>query len=115
MPCWPCWVEAWRTASLAARMASERRVMAGVSAGWAAKVSADTLVVFTTDHYNLFFELCVPIFAIGVAERSAGPSDYPMLAQFDVAIDGELAAAIQTAVVAEGFDLDAIAVINAGP
>jgi aromatic ring-opening dioxygenase catalytic subunit (LigB family) len=68
-------------------------------------MAADTLVVFTTDHYNLFFELCVPIFAIGVADRSAGPSDYRMLPQFDVSIDGELAAAIQTAVVAEGFDL----------
>jgi protocatechuate 4,5-dioxygenase beta chain len=68
-------------------------------------MAADTLLVFTTDHYNLFFELCVPIFAIGVAERSRGPSDYPMLPQFDVAIDGELAAAIQTAVVAADFDL----------
>jgi aromatic ring-opening dioxygenase catalytic subunit (LigB family) len=68
-------------------------------------MAADTLVVFTTDHYNLFFELSVPIFAIGVAERSSGPSDYPMLPQFDVAIDGELAAAIQAAVVADDFDL----------
>src|SRR5580692_4946019 len=49
--------------------------------------------------------LIVPIFAIGVAERSRGPSDYPMLPQFDVAIDGELAAAIQTAVVAADFDV----------
>ena len=69
------------------------------------EMAADTLVVFTTDHYNLFFELSVPIFAIGVAESSSGPSDYPMLPQFDVAIDGELAAAIQAEVVAEGFDL----------
>lgn len=68
-------------------------------------MAADTLLVFTTDHYNLFFELSVPIFAIGVAEGSGGPSDYPMLPQFDVAIDGELAAEIQTAVVAEEFDL----------
>jgi protocatechuate 4,5-dioxygenase beta chain len=66
---------------------------------------ADTLVVFTTDHYNLFFELIVPIFAIGVAQSSSGPSDYPMLPQFEVAIDGDLAAEIQTAVVAEDFDL----------
>jgi len=69
------------------------------------QMRADTLVVFTTDHYNLFFELSVPIFAIGVAESSSGPSDYPMLPQFDVAIDGELAGAIQAALVAEGFDL----------
>jgi aromatic ring-opening dioxygenase catalytic subunit (LigB family) len=68
-------------------------------------MEADTLVVFTTDHYNLFFELSVPIFAIGTAQSSSGPSDYPMLPQFEVAIDGELAAAIQTAVVAEDFDL----------
>jgi aromatic ring-opening dioxygenase catalytic subunit (LigB family) len=69
------------------------------------EMAADTLVVFTTDHYNLFFELSVPIFAIGVAETSSGPSDYPMLPQFDVGIDGELAAAIQAALVAEEFDL----------
>jgi aromatic ring-opening dioxygenase catalytic subunit (LigB family) len=69
------------------------------------EMAADTLLVFTTDHYNLFFELSVPIFAIGVAETSSGPSDYPMLPQFDVAIDGELAAEIQAALVAEEFDL----------
>jgi aromatic ring-opening dioxygenase catalytic subunit (LigB family) len=69
------------------------------------EMAPDTLVVFTTDHYNLFFELSVPIFAIGVAERSSGPSDYPMLPQFDVAIDGELAGTIQAALVAEDFDL----------
>jgi len=69
------------------------------------QMRADTLVVFTTDHYNLFFELSVPIFAIGVAQSSSGPSDYPMLPQFDVAIDGELAAEIQSFLVAEGFDL----------
>jgi aromatic ring-opening dioxygenase catalytic subunit (LigB family) len=68
-------------------------------------MAADTLLIFTTDHYNLFFELSVPIFAIGVAQRSSGPSDYPMLPQFDVAIDGELAAEIQTAAVADDFDL----------
>lgn len=69
------------------------------------QMRADTLVVFTTDHYNLFFELSVPIFAIGVAESSSGPIDYPMLPQLEVAIDGEFAAEIQTAVVADGFDL----------
>jgi hypothetical protein len=28
----------------------------------------DVLLVFTADHYNMFFETCVPIFAIGVAD-----------------------------------------------
>ena len=68
-------------------------------------MAPDTLVVFTTDHYNLFFELCVPIFAIGVAESTSGPSDYPMLPQLEVAVDGSLAAEIQASLVAEGFDV----------
>jgi aromatic ring-opening dioxygenase catalytic subunit (LigB family) len=66
---------------------------------------ADTIVVFTTDHYNLFFELCVPIFCVGVAESTAGPSDYPMLPRLEAAVDGELAAAIQESLVAEDFDV----------
>jgi aromatic ring-opening dioxygenase catalytic subunit (LigB family) len=66
---------------------------------------ADTIVVFTTDHYNLFFELCVPIFCVGVAESTAGPSDYPMLPRFEPAVDGELAAAVQESLVADDFDV----------
>jgi hypothetical protein len=38
--------------------------------------------VFTADHYNMFFEACVPIFASGVAESAAGASDYPQLPRF---------------------------------
>jgi len=85
-------------------VAESKRLYAQLAAALE-QMRADTLVVFTTDHYNLFFELSVPIFAIGVAESSSGPSDYPMLPQFEVAIDGELAAEIQAALVAEGFDL----------
>jgi hypothetical protein len=33
------------------------------------------LVFFTADHYNIFFEECVPIFSIGVADAAAGASD----------------------------------------
>jgi aromatic ring-opening dioxygenase catalytic subunit (LigB family) len=68
---------------------------------------ADTLVVFTTDHYNLFFELSVPIFAIGVAEASSGPSDYPMLPQLEVTLDAPLAREIQTSLVHQDFDVGA--------
>jgi aromatic ring-opening dioxygenase catalytic subunit (LigB family) len=69
-------------------------------------MAPDTLIIFTTDHYNLFFELSVPIFAIGVAESSTGPSDYPMLPRYaDVAIDAELAGELQGALVAAGFDV----------
>jgi protocatechuate 4,5-dioxygenase beta chain len=70
-------------------------------------MAPDTIVIVTTDHYNLFFEVSVPIFSIGVAERAQGPCDYPMLPQVDVAIDAELAREIQFAVVAEEFDVGA--------
>jgi aromatic ring-opening dioxygenase catalytic subunit (LigB family) len=68
-------------------------------------MAPDTLVIFTTDHYNLFFGLCVPIFAIGVAESTSGPSDYRMLPQLEAAVDMALAAEIQASLVAEGFDV----------
>jgi gallate dioxygenase len=70
-------------------------------------MAPDTLIVATTDHYNLFFELSVPIFSIGVAERAAGPCDYPQLPQFDVALDHELAREIQVSVVRDEFDVGA--------
>lgn len=69
------------------------------------RMAPDTVIVVTTDHYNNFFELAVPIFAIGVADAAAGPCDYPQLPQFAVELDGALAAEIQTAVVHEDFDV----------
>src|ERR1700733_15304135 len=68
-------------------------------------IRAVTLVVFSTDHYNLFFELSGPIFAIGVAESSSGPSDYAMLPQLEVALDADLAREIQTSLVGADFDV----------
>jgi gallate dioxygenase len=68
-------------------------------------MAPDTVIVVTTDHYNNFFEVAVPIFAIAVAESAAGPCDYPQLPQFVVALDGELAAELQTSVVHDDFDV----------
>jgi aromatic ring-opening dioxygenase catalytic subunit (LigB family) len=65
----------------------------------------DTVIVFTVDHYALFFEVCVPIFAIGVAESTSGPRDYRMLPQHEVAVDRELAEELQSALVAAEFDV----------
>ena len=65
----------------------------------------DAIVFFTTDHYNLFFELSVPIFTVGVAESAAGPCDYPQLPQYEMAIDGVLAKEIQTHLVRSDFDV----------
>jgi protocatechuate 4,5-dioxygenase beta chain len=68
-------------------------------------MAPDTVIVVTTDHYNNFFEVAVPIFAIGVADAATGPCDYPQLPQFEVELDGALAAEIQTTVVHEDFDV----------
>lgn len=87
-----------------AQLADSRRLY-DTLAGHLEAMAPDVLVVATTDHYNLFFEICVPIFAIGVAERATGPCDYPQLPQSDVAIDEPLAAAIQAGAVADEFDL----------
>jgi hypothetical protein len=67
----------------------------------------DTIVVFTTDHYNAFFDVSVPIFSIGTGDRAPGPSDYPQLEQFDMALDPELARDLQAALVGAEFDVGA--------
>lgn len=65
----------------------------------------DTIVFFTTDHYNAFFETCVPIFSICTAERTTGPSDYEQLTHFDIGLDAELARSLQARLVAAEFDV----------
>jgi aromatic ring-opening dioxygenase catalytic subunit (LigB family) len=85
--------------------AAEPRRLYGAVAAHLHAMRPDTLIVFTTDHYNLFFELSVPIFAIGVADSTSGSSDYPILPHHDIAVDAVLAKQIQTSVVDDGFDL----------
>lgn len=85
--------------------AEQARRLYGALAGHLAAMAADTLIVVTTDHYNLFFEISVPIFCIGVAERTAGPIDYPQLPQYELAVDAPLAGAIQAGAVRDEFDL----------
>src|SRR5579863_6947259 len=87
--------------------AGEARRLYGALAGELRAMNPDTIVIVTTDHYNLFFEISVPIFAIGIAERAVGPCDYPQLPRVDVALDEELAREIQASVVAEEFDVAA--------
>lgn len=65
----------------------------------------DVIVVFTTDHYNLFFDVSVPIFSVGVTPSAPGPCDYPQLPRVDVPVDAELAAEIQTHLVHADFDV----------
>jgi aromatic ring-opening dioxygenase catalytic subunit (LigB family) len=64
----------------------------------------DTLLVFTTDHYNVFFE-SIPIFSIGVADSARGPSDYPTIPSRELRLDAALAREIQASLVEAGFDV----------
>jgi protocatechuate 4,5-dioxygenase beta chain len=69
------------------------------------EVEADTIVFFTSDHYNIFFEESLPIFSVGVAPSATGPSDYPDLPHHEVCIDSDLARSIQAHAVASDFDV----------
>ena len=64
----------------------------------------DVLLVFSADHYNLFFVESVPIFSVGVAPETSGPNDYP-LPQRDRIVDAELARQLQSALVQAEFDV----------
>jgi aromatic ring-opening dioxygenase catalytic subunit (LigB family) len=85
----------------------EPRRLYGALAEHLRAMAPDTILIVTTDHYNLFFEVSVPIFSIGVADRAAGPCDYPALPRVDVSLDSELAREIQASVVAAEFDVGA--------
>jgi aromatic ring-opening dioxygenase catalytic subunit (LigB family) len=94
------------------RIVAERGAMAaevgrcyGEAARHLAALAPDVLVFFTSDHYNIFFVESVPIFSIGVAESTSGPSDYRELQAYPVPIDAPLAREIQAQVVRAGFDV----------
>jgi Catalytic LigB subunit of aromatic ring-opening dioxygenase len=84
-------------------LAGEIAGMYGALRRYYARAAPDTLVVITSDHYNLFWE-SLPIFAIGVAESAHGASDYPELDR-TLRIDSALARHIQAHVVDAGFDV----------
>lgn len=69
------------------------------------ELAPDVLVFFTSDHYNIFFVESLPIFSIGVAESTYGPSDYRELAAYQIPIDSPLARRIQVHAVRSGFDV----------
>jgi aromatic ring-opening dioxygenase catalytic subunit (LigB family) len=69
------------------------------------EVAPDAIIYVTSDHYNIFFEESLPIFSIGVAPSAHGPSDYPELPGYEVAIDSDLARSIQAHAVASDFDV----------
>jgi gallate dioxygenase len=98
-PHFPLWV------ADGAPAAAEIERMYGGVAEQLRHVRPDVLIVFTADHYNMFFETCVPIFAIGVAESAAGASDYPQLPRRVVPIAADLARRLHGHAVHAGFDV----------
>jgi hypothetical protein len=98
-PHFPLWV-----ANDAPGAGEIERLYGGVAAHLRA-MRPDVLLVFTADHYNMFFETCVPIFAIGVAEAAAGASDYPQLPRRVVPIAAGLARRVHAHAVRAGFDV----------
>jgi hypothetical protein len=81
-------------------LALYRRVTEAVEAA-----RPDVLIVFDCDHFSTFFLDNWPIFAIGVAERIAGPNDGTVMPRYEVPGQAALAAHIHRHCVASGFDL----------
>jgi len=65
----------------------------------------DVLIVFDCDHFSTFFLDNWPIFAIGVAERTAGPNDGTVMPRYALKGHAALAAHIHRHCVRAGFDL----------
>ena len=65
----------------------------------------DVIVFYTADHYNIFFEECIPIFSVGVAPSAVGASDYDTIPRRELPIDAELARGLQRHLVHAGFDV----------
>jgi hypothetical protein len=85
--------------------AAEIERLYGAVADHLRRARPDVLVFFTADHYNVFFEECVPIFSIGVAESAAGAGDYPEPRRRLVPIAAELARHVHGETVRAGFDV----------
>jgi hypothetical protein len=66
------------------------RLYAGVAAH-VHRMRPDVLVVCTADHYNVFFEACVPIFRIGRRRGGRRGGDHADLERRTVSIAADLA------------------------
>jgi aromatic ring-opening dioxygenase catalytic subunit (LigB family) len=65
----------------------------------------DVIVTISNDHFNTFFFDNWPTFAIGVAERTAGPNDQtPGMPRYEVPIEARAARHILRSVTEDGFD-----------
>jgi gallate dioxygenase len=71
-----------------------------------ARLRADVIVMFDTDHLNTFFFDNLPIFAVGVTGQFKGPSDEPRSVPiYRIPSQPDLAAHIRRIGIEAGFDL----------
>jgi aromatic ring-opening dioxygenase catalytic subunit (LigB family) len=70
------------------------------------EVQPDVIVTVNNDHFNTFFFDNWPTFAIGTAERTAGPNDQtPGMPRYDLAVEAGAARHILRSLLEDGFDL----------
>jgi protocatechuate 4,5-dioxygenase beta chain len=65
----------------------------------------DVLVMFDCDHFSTFFLNNLPTFAVGVADKTAGPNDHTPMPRYDVPMHAALASHLRSEGIAAGFDL----------
>ncbi len=85
-----------------------RSEVAAIFGSVAAELDAmrpDALVVFTSDHLNTFFLDNLPLFSVGVADRTEGPNDDTDMPRYEVRVAEGLGAHVRALGIAEGFDL----------
>jgi protocatechuate 4,5-dioxygenase beta chain len=68
----------------------------------------DAIIVFANDHFNTFFLNNFPTFAIGVADRGAGPNDQTVMPSYDFPVPTTLAAHIRDVGIRAGFDFSVV-------
>ena len=65
----------------------------------------DVLVVFDCDHFSTMFLDNLPLFTVGVGDRTAGPNDMTVMPRYDMPMHAALAAHLRAYGVEAGFDL----------
>ena len=79
------------------------RVAAAIEA-----VSPDVLIVFDCDHFSTFFLDHLPVFAVGVDDKTAGPNDRTVMPRYQVPVQRALAEHLRMCGIAAGFDLSLV-------
>ena len=65
----------------------------------------DVLVVFDCDHFSTMFLDNLPLFTVGVGDRTAGPNDMTVMPRYDMPMHAALAAHLRAYGIEAGFDL----------